>query len=84
MKWLSINKFTPPTGADLILRIERKSEYDYVYDRYITASAECLHEDMENPLNWEMSNGAHYDIDLDEYTVTHFAIIDAVERECLT
>lgn len=81
MKWHSIKKFTPPTGFELLLRIERKAKFDYRYERYITASAECLHEDMDDLENWELSNGARCDIDLDEYTVTHFAIIDAVERE---
>jgi len=80
MKWLSINKFTPPTGTEVILRIERKSAYDFIYERYITASAEYLCHDFENIDCWELSNGAIYDIDLDEYKVTHFAIIDAVEK----
>lgn len=77
MKWLSIKKFRPPTGQDLILRIERKIGCDYIYDRYIIASLESLGNHLNNPSSWYLSNGALYD----DYSVTHFAIIDAVEKE---
>lgn len=77
MKWLSIKKFLPPTGQDLILRIERKPGCDYIYDRYIIASLEALLDELDNPSSWYLSNGALYD----DYIVTHFAIIDAVEKE---
>jgi len=79
MKWFSIKTFTPPTGQDLLLRIEKKAQYSCRYERYIIASMETIEDDLDSILNWEPSNGVSFDIKLEEYNVTHFSIIDPVE-----
>lgn len=80
MKWYSIKKFTPPTSQDLILRIVKNPD-SYTYERYIIASCELLYDDMSNVSWWELSNGCQIDIELHDYYVTHFAIIDPIEIE---
>jgi hypothetical protein len=79
MKWLSIKEFIPPTSTDLLLRIIIKPENNpYVYDRYLIANLECLYDNLDNPFTWDLANGATVDINLDDYLVTHFAILDGV------
>lgn len=74
MKWLSIKKYHPPTGVNLILRTEHKDEYE----RYFIASAELL-DGLESLTYWDMANGAHHDIELEDYRVTHFCVPSPVE-----
>jgi len=79
MKWFSTKEYLPPNGVDLLLRIERRPEHDYIYERYIIASLEHYTDDIQNTARWELSNGAYMDISMAEYRVTHFALIDPVE-----
>lgn len=76
MKWLSIKKFHPPTGVDLLVRAEHKDEYE----RYFIVSAELL-DGLESLSFWNMSNGAHHDIDPEDYKVTHFCVPEPVQIE---
>lgn len=72
MKWYDINNYKPPTGTELLLRIEND-----IWERYITASCEDLQSRCELK-TWEFS-GALYDFDLNDYKITHFSILDPVE-----
>ncbi len=76
MKWLSIKKYHPPTSTDLLVRAEHKDEYE----RYFVASAELL-DGLESLIYWEMSNGAHHDLNLEDYKVTHFCVPSPVKIE---
>ncbi len=82
MEWLSLKTHKPLTGSDLFIRIEKKVDREYRYERYLVAylvaSIECFENDMDSVLNWELSNNAQIDIALEDYVVTHFAVIDAV------
>lgn len=76
MKWYCIKKYMPQTGSDMLIRsycIEQ-------YERYFIASLE-LHDSREKLVNWNMANGAHHDIDIEKYHVTHFCPIDPAEED---
>ncbi len=74
MKWYSIRKYKPTSGNEMLIRIEKDTGS---YDRYLVASCED-YDTKYDPTTWTLSNGQTIDIDLSEYTVTHFAIIDPV------
>lgn len=80
MNWLSIDEFIPPTGCDLFLRIFKRYPDDTYYERYVVARLECINLDNNDIVDWELSNGATLDIEISDYVITHFAIIDAVRR----
>ncbi len=80
MKWFSIKDYVPPTGNDLLLRILKRPNDPNIYERYIIASIECLYEDIESLSDWELANGAYVDITMENYVITHFAVIDPVEK----
>lgn len=76
MKWYSVKKYIPQTSIELLIRAVSIEEYE----RYFIASTELI-DDLGLLANWYMANGAHHDIELHKYRVTHFAIIDPVEIE---
>jgi hypothetical protein len=76
MKWLSIKEYTPPACTNVFIRAINTG--DFTYDRCFVGFVEDF-TFIKNLIRWELE--AHYDIDLSDYTVTHFAIIDPIEIE---
>ncbi len=74
MKWYSIKKYKPITCNELLVRIEKDTGS---YDRYLIASCDD-YDTKYDPTTWNLSNGQIIGVDLAEYIVTHFAIIDPV------
>jgi len=89
MKWISIKTYMPPTGTKLLIRMVRPMRRHFsdnvdpeiIEEEFVTAHLTCLTKDIKNTLRWEMFFGDNLDADREDYTVTHFAIIDAVEWE---
>ena len=75
MKWLSVDKFTPPSCTDVIIRALRNIN---VYDRYFIGMIEDFNK-IKNLEDWILSNDIMFNAK--DYIVTHFAIIDAIEKE---
>lgn len=76
MKWYCNKKYIPQTGSEMLIRTICIEEYE----RYFIATLE-LHDGRELLVNWDMANGAHHDLKLEKYTVTHFCTLDPVEIE---
>ncbi len=82
MKWFKLSKHYPPTSVQLLLRLEKKVSEVFRYDAYVIASIETYpDDDIQELFHWELSNGAQIDLDLSQFEVTHFCILDAVEKE---
>jgi hypothetical protein len=76
MEWYSINKFVPPEGSWLIVRVVHIDGWE----TYCTAK--CYRIDDEYTDSWEyFSEGMKEGTKEGEYKITHFCIPDAVERE---
>lgn len=80
MKWYSLNKYHPPTGHYLLIRIQKKESEQYLYDRHFIASIEDLSGGVKDTNSWEFTCQI-LDIDLNRYEVTHFCILEPVEIE---
>lgn len=76
MKWLSIKELISPTNSNVLLRLERKNTNGYIFVRYVVTFCDKVYEHMDDINNWRLSDGRHADINVDEYVVTHFCIIE--------
>ena len=77
MKWYPIRDYEPPTGCDLIIRIKKDTGS---YDRYLIAMCED-YLNLFDASTWIVADWMDINIDLSEYTVTHFCIPDPIEIE---
>ena len=82
MKWLSIKKFVPPTGQELLIRIQKNKEAQFMYEKYLIGTLESYGKsvNINNIQFWHLSNNS-INSDYDDFHVTHFASLDAVEIE---
>jgi hypothetical protein len=76
MKWHCIKKYVPQTGVEMLIRTNHLHDYE----RYFIATLE-LHDSRNLLVSWDMANGAHHDINFEEYTVTHFCPLSPVEDD---
>ena len=74
MKWYSIKKYIPQKETELLIRAKCLDGHE----RYFIAILVFL-EDFEKLTSWEVQGS--YDLRLNEYTVTHFCVLDPVEIE---
>lgn len=81
MKWYSVKKYTPPACENVFIRAITTDVIGCTYDRYFVAMLENF-RGITKLNQWEPANGQDFgEIDMYEYTVTHFATIDPVEIE---
>jgi hypothetical protein len=77
VKWLSINKYVPPTGETMFIRASNAEDH---IERYFVGFTDDL-PNIKDLNSWELYPALYPDLSLDKYKVTHFAILDAVEIE---
>jgi hypothetical protein len=81
MKWYSVNRYTPPACQNVFIRAVTTDECGNCYDRYFVGMIEDFIS-IRKLSCWEPANGKDFgEIDANNYTVTHFAIIEPVEME---
>jgi hypothetical protein len=81
MKWYSIKKYRPASGAEVLIRA-LTNQNSKSYDRHFIAMIDS-YDSIENLASWELANGGNesFFLNMDDYVVTHFAPLEPVEIE---